>query len=136
MKNILAAIDGLVAAVAFIGLGLGVLIWLLFGLIDITNTSMIGMGANHVLVGTLGLSLCISNGFGIYAMSKNTLVLPLATAIAVIVLSLAFSHYSPMRLGAFLGRGDPAQYAVAWSVVTGVLMISRTLLGKARSRGE
>lgn len=135
MKNIiLPAIEGLVVVLTLIGLGIGVLIWAFFGYVDITNSSSIGWEANHILVGTLGLLLCISNGFGIYAIRKESLSLPLATAIAIIFLSLAFAHYSPLRLGAIFGHGDPARYAVVWSIVTGILLILGTLLGMARNR--
>jgi len=57
------------------------------------------------------------------------------TAVVLIVLSFAFAHYSPMRLGAILGHGDPVQYAAGWSIATGVLLMLRAIMQRVTTRG-
>ena len=90
---------------------------------------------SNVLVSALGLFLLFINGFGLSVINKAKFGFLMVTAVILIILSFAFAHYSPMRLGAILGHVDPVQYAAGWSIATGVLLMLRAIMQRVTTRG-
>ena len=134
MKNLLSSTEDLMTVIIHLLLGLWIFVWLFFGIMYISNSSMISVEANHVLVGTTGLLLCFSSIGGLYAVQLESLGMPVLVGFALVALSITFAYLSPIRLGALLGQGDPSQYAPALSGFTGILMMLRAVLGEISRR--
>lgn len=114
MRLLKALLNFLIA----IGLAIGILGFLLLGLVDITGLTMGGSIATTT--GIIALMLCGSNAFGFQAITKGPQSLQIAASAALIVLSLALIHFSPVRLGSFFGYGDPVKILAFISIATGV----------------
>ena len=131
-KNLLILVESLLWLLVYIALIFGTLLFLFFGLMDITGTTNIG--SLQVIVGILGVALCAANALGFFALHKKKVLLQLLTASVIVVLSIAFSHYTPIRLGAFFLKGDPGQFAATWSGVTGGVLALLALAQKVTGR--
>ena len=134
VKSLRTETDSLMTTIIIILLALGIYTWLIFGVMDLTNSSMIGAEANYSLLGSIGLLLGVSSIVGLYAVQQESLVTPLLVGIVLVVLSVAFAHFSPTRLGTFLHHGDPAHYSPALSGSTGMLMMLKAGFSEIRRR--
>jgi hypothetical protein len=132
MKNFLNIIESSLNFCVYIGLLLSILIFLLFGLADISGISRIGH--NYVIVGLLGLGIVASSLFGLIFLNKRKLTHQIIAGIVLIILSVVFSQYSPTRMLAIIGSGSPDQYSAFLSGATGILMLVLVVLQKATGR--
>jgi hypothetical protein len=135
-QDLLKVAESLLGLLVALGLIIGAILFVFFGLMDITDSSRISLEANHLLVGSVGLLLVAAHIYGYIGVRKRNAAKELTAAASILILSATFAYISPARLGILFGAGDPAQWAAFWSGSTGILLLLLVAAEKATGRSN